>query len=523
MNADDMRKTLRDSRSYTWMIGMAAAFLVWCAAVALFIAPVPAYAGDSASAGASAPADVPSSVGAVQPAAGDTVASGSFASDPGAYWTLSNDGSLVISGSGRINEWYDASSNSAPWLKNLDQIKTVSVSGSVTTTRISYWFYDCYSLISVSLTPKFGSGCDNLAYAFAGCTALGKIDLSAALGASGVFDAQSMFEGCSNLESVSLPADMGSQANVHNMFKNCRCLTSLALPAAFGTASPNMGSLFEGCAWLGSITLPAGFGQNAKDMSSVFKGCARLAAIDLPDGFAGKATSVARMFEGCTSVQSLRVPSNFGQAATDFSNLFSEDSALHSLDVSRIDMRKAQDVSDMLKNCLALSQINLGQSFTFRGVDGDVATFLPDPMPTYVSWQAVWHGTTVMPLGKIWTAAGLSAGYKGDMADLYVWSRSPVPSGVDTSNAGENAGADNAGSAIAAAASGDASAESGLSIGVVSSSRRTLPATGDTTGFAASCCLAAMLVLAGSVVFAKCVAPMRSKGLRSVLRSIMNC
>jgi hypothetical protein len=498
MNADDMRKTLRDSRSYTWMIGMAAAFLVWCAAVALFIAPVPAYAGDSASAGASAPADVPSSVGAVQPAAGDIDASGSFASDPGAYWTLSNDGSLVISGSGRINEWYDASFNVPSWRSVSDRIKTVSVSGSVTTTRLNFWFYQCRNLTSVSLPAGFGNACDNLADAFAGCTSLGSIEFPANFGAAGISDAHGMFEGCTSLASVSLPA-------------------------GFGNAIQNLSSAFEGCASLGSVVFPAGFGQNAQDMSSMFKDCSKLVTIDMPDGFAVKAISVESMFSGCKSVQHLTLPKNFGQSATNFNYIFSGDSALYYLESGQMDMGKARDHSDMFSGCSELHEILLNSTFTFKNANGDVVSVLPDPTPPYKSWQALAGAVIPHPAGKIWTAAGLAAAYKGDMADLYVWSENPVPSGVDTSNAGENAGADNAGSAIAAAASGDASAESNLSSGVVSSSRRTLPATGDATGSAASCCLAAMLVLAGSVVFVKCAASMRSKGLQSVLRSIMNC
>lgn len=88
------------------------------------------------------------------------------------------------------------------------------------------------------------------------------------------------FFSCSKLTSLSLPAGFGQNANsVRSCFSGCSKLTSLTLPAGFGQNSTNFNYCFYNCDNLASLNLPAGFGQNAIEISGCFTKCTALKTI----------------------------------------------------------------------------------------------------------------------------------------------------------------------------------------------------------------------------------------------------
>ena len=163
-------------------------------------------------------------------------------------------------------------------------------------TNISYFFYYCTSLASLTLPEGFGQKATNPR----GC-----------------------FYYCKSLASLTLPAGFGQEAmNTDSCFDHCESLTSLTLPAGFGQKATNLYGCFSSCRSLASLTLPAGFGQKATNLYYCFSDCTSLASLTLPEGFGQAATHISYCFYYCTSLVSLTLPAGFGQKATSLANCF---------------------------------------------------------------------------------------------------------------------------------------------------------------------------------------------------------
>lgn len=88
------------------------------------------------------------------------------------------------------------------------------------------------------------------------------------------------FYSCSQLTSLTLPAGFGQNGtNFDYCFYNCTNLASLNLPAGFGQKALYASNCFYGCSSLTSLTLPAGFGQNATSLGNCFGQCPALTNI----------------------------------------------------------------------------------------------------------------------------------------------------------------------------------------------------------------------------------------------------
>lgn len=103
------------------------------------------------------------------------------------------------------------------------------------------------------------------------------------------------FYGCTNLESVTLPASVyqvGPQA-----FSGCTSLETVTIPEGLTTIYSNA---FEGCTSLETVTIPEGLttiGNNA------FEGCTSLTDVTIPS----TVISMGGAFQGCTSLETVTV------------------------------------------------------------------------------------------------------------------------------------------------------------------------------------------------------------------------
>ena len=139
--------------------------------------------------------------------------------DTGITYTLSDDGKLVISGTGSIAD--DAFAGNT-------KITSVVISEGVTAIEVQA-FWNCSSLTSITIpasVTSIGSG------VFQGCTSLTSVKLSEGLTRIG----DQTFGRCNALETIEIPASLTSIGN--DAFKNCAKLRSIRCYANSSTWQP---------------------------------------------------------------------------------------------------------------------------------------------------------------------------------------------------------------------------------------------------------------------------------------------
>lgn len=174
-------------------------------------------------------------------------------------WTLSDDGTLTISGTGRMDNFYGFNGNS--------RIKKVIIEEGVTSIG-DETFWDCASLEEIAIPSSVESigeqafaGCESLkvvvvpdgvtklgAGAFIACSGLTKVVISANVTTISEYT----FSGCSNLASVTIPNSVTKIE--YDAFNSCTSLPSVTVPAsvtsikgaAFGDCSSLSNVYFEG-------------------------------------------------------------------------------------------------------------------------------------------------------------------------------------------------------------------------------------------------------------------------------------
>ena len=174
-----------------------------------------------------------------------TVASGTCGAGAGGSnltWTLTEDSTLTISGTG---DMADFTSGNQPWEEHLAAIRTAVVQEGVTSVG-NYFLRNCYGLTSVNLPDGLTSVGD---YFLQNCTGLTSLTLPEGLSSVG----DCFLYGCTGLTSIDLPDGLTS---VGSYFLNkCTGLTSIGLPDEL----TSVGSYFlSNCTGLTSLTLPAG-------------------------------------------------------------------------------------------------------------------------------------------------------------------------------------------------------------------------------------------------------------------------
>ena len=227
----------------------------------------------------------------------------------GLTWTLYEDGTLNISGTGEMRG-YNAYSIKSPACDN-SNIKNVVIEDGITSIG-SFAFYgcsltniripgsvtnigkyaldDCMSLTSVTIPGSVSSIGE---YAFIDCR-----NLTDATILDGVTSIENRaFWGCSSLTSVTIP---NSVTNIgESAFWHCKNLTSITIPDGVTSIEDHV---FSCCYSLPSITIP-------NSVTSIgnfaFDSCTKLTSITIPDGV----ISIGNFaFEGCTELTSITIP-----------------------------------------------------------------------------------------------------------------------------------------------------------------------------------------------------------------------
>ena len=228
-------------------------------------------------------------------------------------WVLTNDGTLTISGSGKMKDY--STSSVAPWYAKRTKILSVVVEDGVTSIGDSA-FYACLKLASVTLPEGIKSigyssfrDCAKLAevnipggvtsiggYVFYGCSNLTSVTIPDSVTEIG----EGTFYGCTKLESVTLPEGLLRIGNYnYGAFENCTSLKNIEIPDSVMSIGS---STFEGCSSLTSVTIPEGVTSIG---DQTFYNCSSLTSVTIPEGV----TSIgSEAFSGCSSLTSVTIP-----------------------------------------------------------------------------------------------------------------------------------------------------------------------------------------------------------------------
>ena len=324
-------------------------------------------------------------------------------------WTLDDEGTLTISGTGMMEDYVDTS---APWRSDLsDDIKQVVIDSGVTSIGYAA-FSSCNSLTNITLPESVTSIGD---YAFSSCNSLANITLPEGVSSIGesafefceslteitipesvtsmddyAFDACSSlthitilarvtrisdytFRGCSSLTGVVIPE--GVESIGINAFEKCSSLTSITLPESVTSISRKA---FFRCSSLTDITLPASVTQIGESVfygcssltsitiperityinGSMFDWCSSLIDVTIPEGVTGIGSYA---FRGCSSLTGITLPASVTQID---GSAFSDCSSLTSIKIPEGVTYIRQDV---FRGCSSLTDVTLPESVTTIG------------------------------------------------------------------------------------------------------------------------------------------------------------
>lgn len=201
-------------------------------------------------------------------------------------WTLDTDGTLTISGTGKMADFPAA----APWAAYKTQILSLSVAEGVTTLGNAA-FSGCSRLSDVALPGSLTAIGDE---AFRACHALTQIAVPNNVTRLG----DRAFFACSELSEVQLPAKLKSIGG--SAFESCTALTALIIPN--GVAEISSGA-FRDCTALAHMELP---GSVKHVTSGLFSGCESLKSVVLGDGIESIASEA---FSSC-GLESVSIPAS---------------------------------------------------------------------------------------------------------------------------------------------------------------------------------------------------------------------
>ena len=202
-------------------------------------------------------------------------------------WELTGDGTLIISGTGRISNYsYD---NNAPWYSCRAYIKRVVIQQGVRAIG-DRAFWDCSGLTSVTIPDGVTSIGD---YAFAYCVSLTSATIPEGVTSIG----GDAFLGCTGLTSVAIPSSVTSTG--FETFSGCTGLTSITIPEGV-TSIGNYA--FKGCSNLASVTIPESVTSIG---GSAFSGCTSLTSVTIPSSVTSIGWSA---FENCTALTFMTIP-----------------------------------------------------------------------------------------------------------------------------------------------------------------------------------------------------------------------
>ena len=235
---------------------------------------------------------------------GVTIASGSCGDN--LTWNLTEDRTLIISGSGGIKDYSSdyqdgAYRTNAPWGTYWKEITAVVIESGVTSIG-NCAFSGCSSLTSVMIPDSVTRIGDK---AFESCDSLTSITIPKSVTSIGI-----AFVICKKLSSIVIDVENANYTSINGIIFNKNCTNLLLYPAGKKDSTYEVPAgvtsigeyAFYYCSSLTSVTIPKGVTQIGE---CAFEGCSGLTSVTIPKGV----TSInGGAFFGCSSLTSVMIP-----------------------------------------------------------------------------------------------------------------------------------------------------------------------------------------------------------------------
>lgn len=216
-------------------------------------------------------------------------------------WSLDDNGTLTISGSGKIEDY--RSDIDQPWYSNRSDITSVIIEPGVTSIG-SQAFYYCSNLTSITI-PSGLTSIGEMAFFY--CSALTSVTIPNSVISIGNF----AFGSCTGLKSITIPSSVTSIEN--NVFQDCTGLTNITVDSSNPSFCSESGVLFNKdkttliyCprGKTGSYTIPDGV-TAIEDYAFYY--CSGFTSVTIPSSVTSIGVS---SFQHCTGLTSITIPNS---------------------------------------------------------------------------------------------------------------------------------------------------------------------------------------------------------------------
>ena len=258
---------------------------------------------------------------------------------------------------------------------------------------LSYMFYECQSLQSVSLKGLNTNNVTSLNNLFYNCKNLSNIDLSGCDFIS-VTDCDYMFYNCDKLQAIDLSGlKLQNVKTTNAMFRGCDILTSINFTDCDFSKVTSSTYMFLNCPHLQTVDL-SGAKLSSKNCFEMFMNCNDLNSVTLSNCNFEGVTNCREMFRGCTSLKEIDLSGcKFIPAdGADLYFMFGECSSLETVDFSGCDLSNStKNYKTLFSDCKALK--------TIKAVDCNEATItkLKDAKKYYTYLSGVTIVTSDTP------------------------------------------------------------------------------------------------------------------------------
>ncbi len=196
------------------------------------------------------------------------------------YWGISEDGTLILSGSvsnitsDEVNSFdfnESFASSSAPWFSQAASIKRIVIKDGVAPTKMTFWFRYLSNVEAIDMSGLDASNVTDMASLFNGCSKLTEIIFPEVFDTSKLTDMNAMFYGCSSLTYVDVTKfDTSHVSNMYGLFANCSSLTSIDLSSFDISRCSDLNDMFKGCTALMTVKAPSTVGTKEAPLPAAF-------------------------------------------------------------------------------------------------------------------------------------------------------------------------------------------------------------------------------------------------------------